>query len=137
MGVPLNHLVQGHLHRRLARAVTVETRPRRLVHTAGVTDWVRTRYAYFCISDADLLTPRHSRITRPVTAMVTRNRVLVSRSRTARHGGNRALADFQVTPPFDNNMMDGCGCWNSGALHNGDPGVSIAGPSKTPYRPNE
>jgi len=71
--------------------------------------------------------------------MVTKNRVRVSRTRTARHGGNLALADFQVTPPFGNNMMDGVEVndWNSGALQNGDPGVSIAGPSKTPCRPNE
>lgn len=65
-----------------------------------------TGSAYFCISDADLLTPRHKRRTRPVTANETRKRVRVRRTRTARHGGRRALADFQVTPPFGNNMVD-------------------------------
>jgi hypothetical protein len=63
--------------------------------------------AYFCIPDADLLTPRHSRITRPVTAIETKNRVRVRRTRTALHGGRPALADFQLTPPFGSNMFRG------------------------------
>lgn len=53
---------------------------------------------YFCISAADLLIPRHSRMIRPVTAMVMRKRVRVSRTTSALHGGNLALADFHVTP---------------------------------------
>jgi hypothetical protein len=62
-------------------------------------------FAYFCISEADLLTPRHNRMMRPVTAKETRKRVLVRRTKTARHGGRRDLADFQLTPPFGSNMM--------------------------------
>lgn len=53
-----------------------------------------------------MLTPRHNRMMRPVTANETRKRVLVRRTKTARHGGRRDLADFQLTPPFGNNMMD-------------------------------
>jgi len=61
--------------------------------------------AYFCISDADLLTPRQSRRIRPVTAIEIKNRVRVRRTRTALHGGNCDLADFQLTPPFGNNIL--------------------------------
>lgn len=61
--------------------------------------------SYLCISDADLLTPRHMRISRPVKAMETKKRVRVNKTMTALHGGNLALADFQLTPPFGNNMM--------------------------------
>lgn len=45
------------------------------------------------------------RMTRPVKAMETKKRVRVNRTRMALHGGNLALADFQLTPPFGNNMM--------------------------------
>lgn len=118
--------------------------------------------AYFCIPDADLLMPRHSRITRPVTATETKNRVRVRRMRTALNGGRPALADFQLTPPLGSNMFRGEMRYVgegirvvdggrgrkvqlSGALQNSGSGRLLfsenhwerARPSKAPYRPNE
>jgi hypothetical protein len=64
-------------------------------------------FSHLCISDADLLTPRHMRMSRPVKAMDTKKRVRVNKTRIALHGGNLALADFQLTPPFGSSMMRG------------------------------
>ena len=44
--------------------------------------------------------PLHNRIIRPVSATATSNLVRVRKTINAFHGGNLALADFQVTPPF-------------------------------------
>lgn len=47
------------------------------------------------------------RMSRPVKAMDTKKRVRVNKTRIALHGGNLALADFQLTPPFGSSMMRG------------------------------
>jgi hypothetical protein len=60
---------------------------------------------HFCISDAELLIPRHNKTIRPVMARDIKKRVLVTRTRIARHGGNLALADFHVTPPFGSSIL--------------------------------
>lgn len=107
MGVPLNHLVEGHLHGGFRGAIAVETRCKMICEYLGpYTGKDIGGSSYFCISDADLLTPRHNRMIRPVTANETRKRVRVRRTRTARHGGRRDLADFQLTPPLGKSMMD-------------------------------
>ena len=59
------------------------------------------RSTYFCMPDADLLTPRHSKISNPVVATDTKKRVRVNRTTTARHGGSRPRADFQFSSPLD------------------------------------
>lgn len=41
----------------------------------------------------------------PVIAMNSRNLVRVRKFHIAREGGNRDLADFQVTPPLGSNMV--------------------------------
>jgi hypothetical protein len=108
--IPLDHFVEGHFHRGFGGAVAVETGD----YQEAISEKHYTRMriaAYFCISDADLLTPRHSRMTRPVTATETKKRVRVRRTRIALHGGRPALADFQLTPPFGNSMIrEGIGC---------------------------
>jgi len=117
MSVPLDHLIDRHLHRRLGGAIAVEA----IICTAAVSIssfhqscksfrqlenmWNRT--TYFCISAADLLIPRHSRIIRPVTATEMRNRGRVRRTTTALHGGNLAFADFHVTPPLGSSIFAG------------------------------
>lgn len=50
--------------------------------------------------------PLHNKTIRPVKATATRNRVRVKNINTAFHGGNLALADFQVTPPFGRIIAD-------------------------------
>lgn len=45
------------------------------------------------------------RISRPVKAIDTKKRVRVNKTMIALHGGNLALADFQLTPPLGNNMV--------------------------------
>ena len=81
-----------------------------------------------------MLTPRHIRISKPVRATETRKRVRVSSTSTARHGGNRALADFQVTPPLGKSMVEYETSEDSGALSRGEEfrGVSIAGHAENP-----
>lgn len=49
--------------------------------------------------------PRHSNKTMPARARVRRTRVLVRNTHMARVGGNCALADFQVMPPFGRSMV--------------------------------
>jgi hypothetical protein len=71
------------------------------------------------------------RMSKPVKAMETKKRVLVNRTTIALHGGSLALADFQLTPPFGNNMTE-----NAFEFRSNGPGVSKFGPSITP-RPNE
>jgi hypothetical protein len=44
--------------------------------------------AYFCISDAEVLTPLHNRSTKPANATLSRNRVRVRKTHIARVGGN-------------------------------------------------
>ena len=62
--------------------------------------------ANLCISDAELLIPLHINMINPVSATANRNRVLISRCRNALDGGNRAFADFHVTPPFGSSIVD-------------------------------
>lgn len=60
---------------------------------------------HLCISEADLLIPRHIKISRPVMARVMRKRVRVRSTTSALHGGNLALADFHVIPPFGRSIF--------------------------------
>lgn len=55
---------------------------------------------YLCISEADVLTPRHNNNTAPVMATSSRKRVLVRKTHIALVGGSVALAAFQLIPPF-------------------------------------
>lgn len=58
-----------------------------------------------CISDADVLMPRHNSSMTPATATHSRNRVLVKKAHIALVGGRLALATFQLMPPFGNSMV--------------------------------
>lgn len=58
-----------------------------------------------CISEADVLIPRHNSSRTPATAMQSRNLVLVKNDHTALVGGSWALAAFQLKPPFGRSMM--------------------------------
>ena len=49
--------------------------------------------------------PCHNSTTRPARATKTRKRVLVRKWTTALDGGNRALADFHVTPPLGSSIV--------------------------------
>lgn len=44
-------------------------------------------------------------MTRPVMTSETRKRVRVRRTTSALHGGNLALADFHVIPPFGRSIV--------------------------------
>lgn len=48
--------------------------------------------------------PLHNNIINPVKAIAASTRTLVRYTMNALHGGNLALADFHVTPPFGNNI---------------------------------
>lgn len=61
--------------------------------------------AYSAIWLVDTLIPLHNSTMRPVNAIETRNLVRVKKSRTALHGGRRALADFHVTPPLGKSIL--------------------------------
>jgi len=56
--------------------------------------------SYLCISDADVLMPRHNNSMAPAMAMKRRNRVLAKKTHIALVGGKLALAAFQLTPPL-------------------------------------
>jgi hypothetical protein len=58
-----------------------------------------------CISDADVLIPRHVNSIMPINETVRRNRVLVKKTHIALVGGSWALADFHVMPPLGRSMM--------------------------------
>jgi len=60
---------------------------------------------YLCISAAELVTPRHENIIRPIKPTARRNRVRKMKAKMDREGGNRAEAAFQLTSPLGNNMM--------------------------------
>jgi hypothetical protein len=49
--------------------------------------------------------PRHNSTIKPVNATDTSSLVRVRKTRTAFHGGSRALAAFQLTPPFGRIML--------------------------------
>jgi hypothetical protein len=61
--------------------------------------------AYSAIWLVETLIPLHSNIIRPVNAIVIRNLVRVKTTRTALHGGRRALADFHVMPPLGRSIL--------------------------------
>ena len=67
-------------------------------------DASRASWAYRCISDADVLIPRHNNSTAPTTATRRRKRVLVRKTHIARVGGKLALAAFQLTPPLGSSI---------------------------------
>lgn len=58
-----------------------------------------------CISDADVLIPRHNSSMTPATAIHSRNLVLVRNVHIALVGGRLALATFQLMPPFGRSMV--------------------------------
>lgn len=66
--------------------------------------------SYLCISDAELLIPRHSNKMMPVTATRSKKRVRVTRFQTTRVGGNCALAAFQLKPPLGRSIL---GDWDA------------------------
>jgi hypothetical protein len=72
---------------------------------------------YLCISEADVLTPRHNNNTAPVMATSRRKRVLVSNTHSALVGGSVALAAFQLIPPFGRSISS----FSGGPQHH--PGV--------------
>lgn len=82
---------------------------------SGVVVAGRTRkragIAYLCISDAELLMPRHNNNMMPVTATSRRNLVRVTRFHSIRAGGSWALAAFQFRPPLGRSMA---GDWGAG-----------------------
>jgi len=65
----------------------------------------RGRGPYLCISGADELMPCHSNTIMAAMAMRRRKRALVRTTNIALPGGRRALAAFQLTPPFGSSMM--------------------------------
>lgn len=76
--------------------------------------------------------PRHSRIIRPVTATDTRKRGRVSKTTTARHGGNLARADFHVTPPLGSSIVeDHASVRGIRDAKRGESGMEKEGRSKT------
>lgn len=58
-----------------------------------------------CISDADVLMPRHSNSTMPVMATSRRNLVLARNAQIALDGGKDALATFQFSPPLGRSIL--------------------------------
>ena len=66
---------------------------------------VNLRIAYLVNWLVETMIPLHSNMMRPVNATATRNLVRVKTTRTALHGGKRALADFHVTPPLGNSIL--------------------------------
>ena len=62
--------------------------------------------AYFCISSAVPLRPRHKSTINPPSATKSRKRVFVRKYHIALVGGNRALADFHVMPPFGYSIVN-------------------------------
>jgi hypothetical protein len=67
--------------------------------------WGDVGKTYSAIWLVETLIPLHSSIMRPVNAIATRNLVRVKTTRTAFHGGKRALADFHVTPPLGRSIL--------------------------------
>ena len=63
------------------------------------------RCHYLCISAAEPLNPLHIIMIIDATATKRRKRVRVRVCHITLLGGNRALADFQVTPPFGSSML--------------------------------
>lgn len=60
-----------------------------------------------CISDAEVLMPRHSNNMTPARATHSRKRVLVTKIHTARAGGSLRRAACQLMPPLGS-IMDCC-----------------------------
>lgn len=58
-----------------------------------------------CISDADVLMPRHRSSTTPARATHSKNLVLVKKAHTALVGGRLFLATFQLMPPFGRSIF--------------------------------
>jgi hypothetical protein len=111
--IPRNHLINTHFNRRFGRSEAIKT---------AASLGQRSRYrsggeyggkggngqnTYSAIWLVETLIPLHSSIMRPVNATVTRNLVRVKTTRTALHGGKRALADFHVTPPLGRSILSG------------------------------
>jgi len=67
------------------------------------------RLPHLCISDADVLMPRHSSRMVPATATNNKNLVRVRKDHTALDGGSEALAAFQVMPPLGSSMASSSG----------------------------
>ena len=110
MGIPLNHLIDGHFHWRLGGTVAIETinqnEDMKSVQSAYTCLIPRGRPGtHLCISDADLVIPLHNKINIPAMVIDTKKRVLVTSTRIALHGGNLALADFHVTPPLGRSIF--------------------------------
>lgn len=61
--------------------------------------------SYLCISDAELLMPRHNSTTMPARVKSRRNRVRVTKFQSTRVGGSWALAAFQFRPPLGRSMV--------------------------------
>lgn len=60
-----------------------------------------------CISDAEVLMPRHRITTIATMTRTSKNRVRARKDMIVREGGSRALVDFHVTPPLGSNMSPG------------------------------
>lgn len=104
--VPRNHFIIRHLCRRLRGAEAVKTVAIISSARLGICQ-EQSRQAYFDISRVDTVIPLHNKTISPVRATATRNRVRVKNINIAFHGGNLALADFQVTPPLGRSIADG------------------------------
>lgn len=61
--------------------------------------------AYDDMASVETLIPLHSNTITVVSAMTANTLVRARNAIRARHGGSRALADFQVTPPFGSSIL--------------------------------
>lgn len=99
MLVPCDIFVCTHIDGRFRRPKAVETGQCQLGSPAAGCG------AYFDISFVETNIPLHNNTISPVRATETNRRVRVRKTRTAFHGGSRARAAFQLTPPFGKIML--------------------------------
>ena len=98
MLIPPDEFVAGHFQGRLSWAPTYSSTRVSVRPYCGAS-------AYFDMASVDTPIPLHSSTTRVVSAMTANTLVRARNAISARHGGSRALADFQVTPPFGSSIL--------------------------------
>jgi hypothetical protein len=105
--IPGNQLVNGHIGRRFGGTPAIQTIiPRcQRTRTKAPENLGILGIAYSDSWLVDTLMPLQRSMIRPVNAIATRNLVRVKTTRTAFHGGKRALADFHVTPPLGKSIL--------------------------------